>query len=251
MFSNAEADILGVALGGSGGKSKVSAAGSTSYNYINNSAKSLVENANVKASKNFGVVAQSDDKIANYAGAVNVNADGFGAIGVSVAYNEITGDTDANIKGSKLEVGGSENDLIAISNPQNNLIDGYVTKNNWTSGGLMSGRTTDKKSGLVVNSSATHAISSDLATVGVRASSDSPGVGVSGTVNINKINGATNATVEKSDALGNADTFVNASDYTNNGSFVGNAAASGTVAVGILWNENQVNRETNALGAVE
>ena len=237
-----------MAVGGSGGKATVSASGSTSYNYINNSAKSLVENANVKASKNFGVVAQSDDKVSNYAGAVNVNADGYGAIGVSVAYNEINGNTDANIKGSNLEVTGSDNDLIAISNPKDNLIDGYVTKNTWTSGGLMSGRTTENKSGLVVNSSATHSISSDLATIGIRATNDSPGVGVSGTVNINKINGATNATVEKTDVTArNTDTFVNASDYTNNGSFIGNAAASGTVAVGMLWNENQVNRETNAL----
>ncbi len=185
----------------------------------------MVENANVKATKNFGVVAQSDDKIANYAGAVDVNVNGgYGAIGVSVAYNEIKGNTDANIKGSKLEVAGSDSDLIAISNPSGNLIDNYVTRNNWTSGRLMSGRTTANKSGLVVNSSATHTISSDLATVGIRASTDKPGVGISGTVNINKISGQTNAKVENTNVDGNTDTFVNAADYTNNGSFVGNAA---------------------------
>ena len=247
MYSNSEADILGIGIGGSGGSSTVSAAGSVSYNYINNSAKSLVENANVNADKNFGVVAQSDDKIANYAGTVDVDVNGRGAIGVSVAYNEIKGDTDANIKNSKLTVSGSDKDLIAISNPKDNLIDGYVTRNNWTSGRLMSGRTTANKSGLVVNSSATHTISSDLATIGVRATGSTFGAGVSGTVNINKINGATNAKVESTDALGNANSFVNASDYTNNGSFIGNAAVSGNVAVGVLWNENQVGRKTNAL----
>ena len=246
IYSNSEADILGVAIGGAGGKSKVSAAGSVSYNYIDNSAKSLVENANVNATKNFGVVAQSDDKMANYAGAVDVDVNGYGSIGVSVAYNEIKGNTDANIKNSTLNVTGSSDDLIAISNPSSNLIDNYVTKNTWTSGGLMSGRTTGNKSGLVVNSSATHTISSDLATVGIRAG-DNAGVGVSGTVNINKINGATNAKIESTNIAGNADAFVNSADYTNNGSFVGNAAVSGTLAVGVLWNENQINRATNAL----
>ena len=247
IYSNSEGDILSVAAGSSGGKGAIGAAGSTALNYINNSAKSLVENANVKASKNFGVVAQSDDKIANYAGSLDVNSDGYGAIGVSVSQNEITGNTYANIKGSKLDVAGSDSNLIAISNPKDKLIDGYVTKNTWTSGGLMGGRKTENKSGLVVNSSATHSISSDLATIGIRATNDSPGVGVSGTVNINKISGATNATVEKTDVDGNADTFVNAADYTNNGSFVGNASASGTVAIGMLWNENNVDRKTNAL----
>ena len=248
IYSNSEDDILSVAAGGSGGKATASTAGSTAYNYIDNSAKTLVENANVNAAKNFGVVAQSDDKLANYAGAVNVNTDGYATIGVSVAYNEIKGNTDANIKNSNLNVTGSDSNLIAISNPKDNLIDGYVTKNNWTSGRLMSGRKTENKSGLVVNSSATHSISSDLATIGVRATSDSPGVGVSGTVNINKISGATNAKVENSDVTAtNKDTFVNASDYTNNGSFIGNASASGTVAIGMLWNENKVDRATNAL----
>jgi len=101
MYSNSEANILGIGIGGAGGKGAISAAGSVSYNYINNSAKTLVENANVKADKNFGVVAQSDDKIANYAGAVDVNVDGYGAIGVSVAYNEITGSTSLSFIDSK------------------------------------------------------------------------------------------------------------------------------------------------------
>ena len=167
-------------------------------------------------------MAQSDDKMSNYAGAVNINTDGYATIGVSVAYNEVKGNTDANVKNSKLDVTGSDSDLIAISNPKDNLIDGYVTKNNWISSRLFDGRKTENKSGLVVNSSATHSISSDLATVGIRASGDSPGAGVSGTVNINKISGATNAKVENTDITAtNTDTFVNASDYTNNGSFHG------------------------------
>ncbi len=248
MFSSSEADILGVALGGAGGKGKISAAGSVSYNYINNSAKTLAENLNIKATKNFGVVAQSDDKMANYAGAVNLNVDGYASIGVSVAYNEIKGNTDALINNSKLDVTGSTDDVIKYSNPKNNLINDYVTKDNWTSGRLMSGRQDESKSGVVVNSSATHTISSDLATVGIRLSSDKPGVGISGTVNINKIGGATNAKVENSDLTAtNTNTFVNAADYTNNGSFVGSAAISGTVAIGVLWNENKVERETNSL----
>ena len=248
ISSSSEADILGVAIGGSGGKSKVSASGSVSYNYIDNSAKSLAENLNLDADKNFGVVAQSDDKIANYAGAVNVDVNGYGSIGVSVAYNEIKGNTDALVNNSKLDVTGSTNNAIKYSNPNANLINNYVTKDNWISGRLLDGRTQDEsKSGVVVNSSATHSISSDLATIGIRASTDSPGVGISGTVNINKINGATNAKVENTGVDGKADTFINSSDYTNNGSFVGNAAVSGTVAIGVLWNENQVNRETNSL----
>ena len=248
MNSNSNADILGVAIGGAGGQSTLSAAGSVSYNYIDNSAKTLVEKENVKATKNFGVVAQSDDLIANYAGAIDVDVNGNGSIGVSVAYNEIKGNTDANIKNSNIEVIGSADDAIKYFNPKGNLIDNYVTKNTWTSGGLLDGRTEESKSGVVVNSSATHSISSDLATIGIRASTDKPGVGISGTVNINKIDGATNAKIESTDvAATGTDTFVNAVDYTNNGSFVGNAAVSGMVAIGVLWNENQVERETNSL----
>ena len=249
MFTNSEADVLGVALGGAGGKSKVSAAGSVSYNYIDNSAKTNVENVNVKADKNFGVVAQSDDKMANYAGAVDIDVDGYGSIGVSVAYNEIKGNTDADIKNSNIEVGNStvEKDLIEISNPEGSLINDYVTKDTWTSGGLFKDRKKAKKSGLVVNSSATHSISSDLATIGIRANAKKPGVGASGTVNINKISGATNAKVENTDVTADkTNAFVNASDYTNNGSFIGNAAISGTIAAGVLWNENVIDRQTNA-----
>ncbi|MBR0060352.1 MAG: hypothetical protein IJP68_02630, partial [Selenomonadaceae bacterium] len=167
-----------------------------------------------------------------------------------VAYNEIKGNTDADIKNSNLEVGGStaEKDLIAVSNPQDSLINSYVTRDTWTSDGLFKGRKTSKKSGLVVNSSATHSISSDLATIGIRANTEKMGVGISGTLNINKIGGATNAKVENTEVTADkADAFVNAADYTKNGSFVGNAAVSGTVAIGFLWNENQINRETNAL----
>ena len=112
----------------------------------------------------------------------------------------------------------------------------------------MSGRKSDTKSGLVVNSSATHSISSDLATIGIRANGSEIGVGASGTVNINKIGGQTNAKVENTDLTASkTDAFVNSSDYTNNGSFIGNAAVSGSVAIGMLWNENKVDRQTNSL----
>ena len=249
MNSNSQADILGVAIGGSGSGSKVGASGSVSYNYIDNTAKTTVEKENATAAKNFGVVAQSDDMIANYAGAVNLNIKGHASIGVSVTYNEIKGNTDALVNNSKLNVGNStaDADLISVSNPKNNLVDGAVTKNTWTSGGLFDGRETSKKSGLVVNSSATHAISSDLATVGLHIS-DKAGAGVAGTVNINKIGGATNAKVigTSTEGLGTS-VAVNAADYTNNGSFVGAAAVSGMAAIGILWNENPVDRGTHAL----
>ena len=124
IFSNSEADLLGVAIGGAGGEGAISAAGSNSFNYINNSARALVENQNVTAKKNFGVVAQSDDKSSNYAGAINVDVNGRGTIGVSVAYNTLTGNTDATVKNSILDVAGSDNDRIGITNPNENLIDG-------------------------------------------------------------------------------------------------------------------------------
>ncbi|MBR0061780.1 MAG: hypothetical protein IJP68_09925, partial [Selenomonadaceae bacterium] len=84
--------------------------------------------------------------------------------------------------------------------------------------------------------------------IGIHINKDKPGVGVAGTVNINKIGGATNAKVigTSTEGLGTS-VAVNAADYTNNGSFVGTAAISTMAAIGLLWNENPVERSTNAL----
>ena len=62
--------------------------------------------ANIVADNNVGVVATSDEQIANYAGQASVAGSGA-AVGLSVSYNELTGTTTATIDGDTTSVSAS------------------------------------------------------------------------------------------------------------------------------------------------
>lgn len=262
-------NITSVAAGVSGTWEGTAAlGGSGSHNFIENNATATIKNANISSTGNVGVVAQSDEAISNYAGLLDVNAGGQGvalAIGVTGSTNQISGATEALIDNSTAAAAGSDDESKAIktkSKLKNNtkddkyLIEGAVTNNTWKSGKLQTGRDEEKKSGVVVDASATHAIASVMANGGVAVGvgeGSSGAVDVAGVVNLNTVGGETGAKILDSDInteTSRSDVTVHAADYTNAAEFSGVAAVdigkTFGVTVGFTGTGNTVDRVTSA-----
>ena len=229
----------------------VSFAGSGSYNYIDNDVDAIIKNQDLTSNGSVGAVARSDDRLYNFAGGFAIGANTKAALGAAVAINEITGSTNALVKGGSLAASGTGN--ITVTRPQDDIL--FTTKNIDLSTDrekLSESRTEEEKSGIVVDSSATHTIISQMASGGVAASSNA-GVGLAGTVNLNTVKGKTTAKIQDA-ALNSSDQYsdvnVNAIDYTNLGSFTGTASvgAAGTagVSLGVSANWETLNRTTAA-----
>lgn len=222
-------------------------AGAGSYNNIGSTTNALVENVNAKAEKNFGVVAQSDDILSNYAGTVEISG-GMVGLGVSASNNNITGDTSAKVKGSTLNVAGSDaiGDLITVNHgvADGILIDQAVTKNTWTAGRLAENRTSEKLSGIVIDASSTHGMSNDLASIAVQFGDK--GVSIAGSLNFADIGGSTAAAFDNS-SNGTASNFnVGAYDFTNKGGFIGGASGAANFAMGVSSDWATVERTVSA-----
>ena len=262
-------NITSVAAGVSGTLEGTAAlGGSGSHNFIENNATATIKNANISSTGNVGVVAQSDEAISNYAGLLDVNAIGQDvalAIGVTGSTNQISGATEALIDNSTVAAAGSDDESKAIktkSKLKNNtkddkyLIEGAVTDNTWKSGKLQTGRDEEKKSGVVVDASATHAIASVMANGGVAVGvgdGSTGAVDVAGVVNLNTVGGETGAKILDSDInteTSRSDVTVHAADYTNAAEFSGVAAVdigkTFGVTVGFTGTGNTVDRVTSA-----
>ena len=266
--STAKGEITSVAMGASVAvKGTAVAGGSGSHNYIENNAAAKIEKANINSAGNVGVVALSDEAISNYAGMLDVAAGSQGvsaALGVSGSSNKLSGSTEAVIKDSTVVAAGSTEEdktiktkskLKANTGSDAYLIDGAVTKNTWSGGKLQEGREEEKKTGVVVDASATHGISSVLANAGVAVGAGDSGIGASlaGLLNINNIGGKTTAKILDSKVntkVTRSDVTVRAADYTNEAEFSGAAAVAfgdkGAGAAGLTFNFNTVDRETSA-----
>ncbi len=266
--ASSSSSIMSVAAGASVTAKGIAAiGGSGSYNAVENNVSALLHNANVKSKGNVGVVALSDDAITNYAGISNVAVGGTGAsaaIGVTVSNNTVSGKTEALISNSTVVAEGSNDDDKVIrtksklkQNTKNDayLIDGAVTTNTWKSSKLQTGRMEEKKTGVVVDSSATHSIASVMANGGVAvATAGSVMAGaLAGIVNLNYISGATTAKVLDSrinTESVRSDVHVHAADYSNVAELSGTAAfgfsekATGTA--GFTGTTNSVDRVTAA-----
>ncbi len=266
--ASSSSSIMSVAAGASVTAKGIAAiGGSGSYNAVENNVSALLHNANVKSKGNVGVVALSDDAITNYAGIANVAVGGTGAsaaIGVTVSNNTVSGKTEALISNSTVVAEGSNDDDKVIrtksklkQNTKNDayLIDGAVTTNTWKSSKLQTGRMEEKKTGVVVDSSATHSIASVMANGGVAvATAGSVMAGaLAGIVNLNYISGATTAKVLDSrinTESVRSDVHVHAADYSNVAELSGTAAfgfsekATGTA--GFTGTTNSVDRVTAA-----
>lgn len=257
---------VGIAVAGQG----AGVTGSVSVNMIDNDVTAHIgSGANITADGSVGVVATSDEQIANYAGQAAVAGQGAG-VGVSVAVNQIAGTTSATV-GGKDEAKTSVTAKGKSSLNTNTFIRGYEygyenkdeTKNSQINNALISqdtvsmnttiNRESENRSGLVVDASSTRDMKSFLLTVGVGGM----GAGVTGTVNVNMIKGATNAgvantivdgTVGGANAPDKVGVFVNAGDYTNMSGFVGSGGVGGIGAgVGLGSDTNTFSRNVEAV----
>ena len=259
-----DADIHSVGVGGTVAVNEyVSFAGSGSYNYIDNDVEAIVKNQNLTSDKNVGVVAQSDDRIYNFAGGFAIGANTRAGIGAAVSINKITGNTNALVSGGSIVAAGTSGetndpDRITVSRPQDTKLYNAETLNLTTDRTRLSERgTNETKTGIVVDSSATHTLISQLSSGGVAASS-SVGVELTGTVNLNTIQGETTAKIQDADLnkaedpsdVNPSNVNVNAVDYANIGSFTGTPAigvgALAGISIGVSANWETLSRTTAA-----
>ena len=237
---------IGIGVGGSG----AGVTGSVAVNMIDNTVNAHIGNgADITADNNVGVIATSDEQIANYAGNASVAGTGA-AVGLSVSYNELTGSTTSTIDGDTTSVSASGKgealmvkDGIADGAILNNFVDedAFDSQDN-----LGNDRVANKYKGVAVSASSTHTIKSFLVNGGVGGT----GAAVNGTVNVNQIGGSTKAAITGADinTVGNAsDVNVAAHDYTNSAGLVGTMGIAGVGAgVGLGSDTNTVSREVTA-----
>lgn len=249
LKAKSDPTITATGFGGAGA-GKLSISGSIGINKITNNTIATIRKAvTTSFSDNVGVIAQSDEIIGNYAGAIS--GSGTAAIGASVALNEILGNTTATIEDSVINVAGSANNKIETAGAMNQdaIIHSALYETSFKSSSLKNGRIKTQHKGLVVDSSATHTISSVMATGG-----GSGKVAAMGTVNVNTIGGSTTAQILNTDVnkhkseneLALSNVSVNAADYTNSGGFTATLAGSGNVSIGAAADTNLVNRATIA-----
>ena len=239
---------VGGAIGGN-----VGVTGSVAVNMIKNDAAAHIgSGAVITADGSVGVVAQSDEQIANYAG--SVSGGGTAAVGVSTSVNQISGTTSASIG----ESGADKTQVTARGNDS-----GITTYGSVTDGQIYDTliddetvainshieRTQSTQKGIVVDASSTRDLKSFLvnASGGMYA-------GVAATVNVNMIEGATSAKITNAVLNGGlsgsgsrADVSVRAGDYSNSSGFVGSAGIGIEGAgIGAGSDTNTVSRNVTA-----
>lgn len=242
---------IGVGAGGTAGVT-----GSVAVNMIANNVTAHIGNgANIVADNNVGVIATSDEQIANYAGSASVAVSGA-AVGASVSVNKITGTTSATVgdenTDTKVTAKGNGSDLTSNTIIDKNTINNALIDNDTVDIDSHIARGKESRKGLIVDASSTRDMKSFL----INASVAGEGAGVTGTVNVNMIDGATEAGITDTVVNGgstaiagqNANVFVNAGDYTNSSGFVGGASVAGIGGgVGLASDTNTVERTTSAI----
>lgn len=249
--------IENIGVGGGIAGQGAGISGSVAVNMIENDVTAHIgSGANIEADGSVGVVATSDEQIANYAGQLAVGGIGAG-VGVSVSVNQIAGTTSATVGGEKEDatsVVAKGNDSLTtdtvinvdINDDEKSEIHNTLIDDETVAMTKVIDRQNEERSGLIVDASSTRDLKSFLITAGVAGE----GAGVTGTVNVNMIDGATsagitNTNVNNVDNAGNV--FVNAGDYSNMSGFVGSAAVGGIGAgVGLASDTNTISREVNA-----
>ena len=240
---------IGAGVGGTAG-----VAGSVAVNMIANNVTSHIGNgANIVADNNVGVIATSDEQIANYAGVLA--GGGTAGAGASVSVNQINGNTSATVGGDKedktsVTAFGNSDALATNTGVADSEINNALISDETVAINSKIDRTTESRKGLVVDASSTRDMKSFLVTAGVAGNA-----GIAGTVNVNMIKGATNAgvanTTINSGSASMADAgnvFINAGDYTNMSGFVGSLGVGIEGAgVGLASDTNTVERDVTAI----
>ena len=167
-------------------------------------------------------------------------AGGQAGVGMGVAYNEISGTTESVVNNAELTAAG--NDAGVAVNERNKDNDNVVSDK--------------KRTGVIIAADAEHNLTNVAVSAGVAVSAD-VGVGVAGTVTVNRILGATNAKVTDSSinaALtdrSKADVYVAANDATKSESHVGSlgvgGGADGGAGFGLASDTGVVSRNVTAM----
>lgn len=253
--------IENIGVGGGIAGQGAGISGSVAVNMIENDVTAHIgSGANIEADGSVGVVATSDEQIANYAGQLAVGGIGAG-VGVSVSVNQIAGTTSATVGGEKEDatsVVAKGNDSLTtdtvinvdINDDEKSEIHNTLIDDETVAMTKVIDRQNEERSGLIVDASSTRDLKSFLITAGVAGE----GAGVTGTVNVNQIAGGTDAGITNTTVNdGNANTAdagnvtINAGDYSNMSGFVGSASVGGIGAgVGLASDTNTISRDVSA-----
>lgn len=239
--AEAKSDSSILSVGVAGGVAKTAGiAGNIGVNLLANDTKATIDGAKINADGTLAVIAKSKDTLQNFAGAFGVAAGGQAGVGMGVAYNEISGTTESIVNNAELTAAG--NDAGVAVNERNKDNDNVVS---------------DKtRKGVIIAADAEHKLTNVAISGGVAVSAD-VGVGVAGTVTVNRILGATNAKVTDSSinaALtdrSKADVYVAANDATKSESHVGSlgvgGGADGGAGFGLASDTGVVSRNVTAM----
>lgn len=244
--------IENIGIGGGIAGEGAGISGSVAVNMIQNDVTAHIgSGAAIVADGSVGVVATSDEQIANYAGQAAVGGVGAG-VGVSVSVNQIAGTTSATVGGedeAETNVTAKGNDSIETNTKidvdkeiNNALIDDKTVAMD-----AVINRQEEERSGLIVDASSTRDLKSFLITAGVAGE----GAGVAGTVNVNQIAGSTDAGITNTNVNANiteaGNVTVNAGDYSNMSGFVGSVGVGGVGAgAGLASDTNTISRNVSA-----
>lgn len=239
--AEAKSDSSILSVGVAGGVAKTAGiAGNIGVNLLANDTKAAIDGAKINADGTLAVIAKSKDTLQNFAGAFGVAAGGQAGVGMGVAYNEISGTTESVVNNAELTAAG--NDAGVAVNERNKDNDNVVSDK--------------KRTGVIIAADAEHKLTNVAVSAGVAVSAD-VGVGVAGTVTVNRILGATNATATDSSinaALtdrSKADVYVAANDATKSESHVGSlgvgGGADGGAGFGLASDTGVVSRNVTAM----
>lgn len=240
--AEAKSDSSILSVGVAGGVAKTAGiAGNIGVNLLANDTKAAIDGAKINADGTLAVIAKSKDTLQNFAGAFGVAAGGQAGVGMGVAYNEISGTTESVVK-NNAELTAAGNDAGVAVNERNKDNDNVVSDK--------------KRTGVIIAADAEHKLTNVAISGGVAVSAD-VGVGVAGTVTVNRIFGATNAKVTDSSinaALtdrSKADVYVAANDATKSESHVGSlgvgGGADGGAGFGLASDTGVVSRNVTAM----
>ena len=240
--AEAKSDSSILSVGVAGGVAKTAGiAGNIGVNLLANDTKAAIDGAKINADGTLAVIAKSKDTLKNHAGAFGVAAGGQAGVGMGVAYNEISGTTESVVK-NNAELTAAGNDAGVAVNERNKDNDNVVSDK--------------KRTGVIIAADAEHKLTNVAISGGVAVSAD-VGVGVAGTVTVNRILGATNAKVTDSSinaALtdrSKADVYVAANDATKSESHVGSIGVGGGAdcgaGVGLASDTGVVSRNVTAM----
>ena len=239
--AEAKSDSSILSVGVAGGVAKTAGiAGNIGVNLLANDTKATIDGAKINADGTLAVIAKSKDTLQNFAGAFGVAAGGQAGFGMGVAYNEISGTTESIVNNAELTAAG--NDAGVAVNERNKDNDNVVSDNT--------------RKGVIIAADAEHKLTNVAISGGVAVSAD-VGVGVAGTVTVNRILGATNAKVTDSSinaALtdrSKADVYVAANDAIKSESHVGSlgvgGGADGGAGFGLASDTGVISRNVTAM----